>query len=352
LSTDLQGIRKDIGTDEFWKWVLAELSGQLQEALCTEVQKVAEGKHFDFFTLRPLFEKLRSKKIIFVFDEFETILENHQFTESFYGLLRYLAENCSVAFVTATRKELVYHCIDNETKTSPFFNIFDTLILRPFQESECRELVNSYLKDSEIHFIESEVTQLIELSGSYPAFFQMGCSFLFDAYQTGEMKEDTFSRWSYVEDNFRIQMNSHAAYFWNKSEEEEKILLALFALLSEQKNQSISEEKISKLYPRYKNDLLALYSRSLVLKDTGGYRLFSPLFAEWVLIELTDISKPAEQSLEEWLTEYDKNTLSKISDKIEDEFRKVNPKYWGLLRKTLLLVKDPKPILDIIDEIV
>lgn len=317
-----------------------------------EAQKIAEGKRFDFFTLRPLFEKLRSKKIIFVFDEFETILENPQFTESFYGLLRYLAENCSVAFVTATRKELVYHCFDDETKTSPFFNIFDTLILRPFRESECRELVNTYLKDSEIQFTETEITQLIRLSGSYPAFFQMGCSFLFDAFQTGEMKKDASLRWSYVEDNFRIQMNAHATYFWNKSEEEEKILIALFALLSEKKNQSIPEEKISKLYPRYKNDLLALYSRSLVLKDNGSYRLFSPLFAEWILIELTDISKPGEQSLEEWLTEYDKNTLTKISEKIEDEFRKVNPKYWGLLRKTLLLVRDPEPILDIIDKIV
>ncbi len=262
---DLQGMKEDIETNQFWKWILEEVSEQLPKDLCTEVQQVIKGNQFDFFTLRPLFEKLRSKKIVFIFDEFETILQNPIFTESFYGLLRYLAENCSVAFITATRKELVYHCIDDETKTSPFFNIFDTLILRPFQASECQELVTTYLKDSEVQFTEQELTQLMELSGSYPAFFQMGCSFLFDAYTDEMKKHDVDLRWSYVDENFRIQMNSHAEYFWSRSEEEERILLALLALLSEKGNKAIPETRINKLYPRYKNDLLTLYSRSLFL---------------------------------------------------------------------------------------
>lgn len=129
------------------------------------------------------------------------------------------------------------------------------------------------------------------------------------------------------------------------------IPLALFALLNEGKNQNISEEHIKKLYPRYKNDLLTLYNRSLVLRDNGSYRLFSPVFAEWILIELTDISRAAETSLEAWVKNYEKSFIAKGIKKVEDEFRKVNPKYWNLLRKTLLLVRDPQPVLDLLQKI-
>ncbi len=74
--------------------------------------------------------------------------------------------------------------------------------------------------------------------------------------------------------------------------------------------------------------------------------------AEWILNELTDISQETDRSLEEWFAEYRKNFVSKGMEKFEDEFRKVNPKYWNLLSKTLLLVRDPQPILDIISRIV
>jgi hypothetical protein len=347
---DLQGF-EEISSEEFWKWILEELSGKLPDEYSAEVNAVLDNNSFDTISLRSLFERLMPIKIIFLFDEFETILQNPNFPKAFYGHLRWLSQNCSVAFITATQRELVYHCIDDETKISPFFNTFDNLVLRPFKASECKGLVAHYLKGQGVQFTDPENEKLIEISGGYPEFLQMACSFLYYAYQNGFAEDNGTDRWVYVEDNFRIQLNSHCEYFWDKSEEEEKILLALLALLSEGKHRDISEGKIKNLYPRYKNDLLTLFRRSLILKHNGNYRLFSPVFAEWIVIELTDISQQSEGSLEEWLIEYERSFVERGLERVKDEFRKVNPKYWNLLRKALFLTRDPQPLLDMLHRV-
>lgn len=348
---DFQGI-EDITQEQFWIWVLAELIEKVQEKnLQTSIKTVLEAKSFDNISLRRLFEKLRSKNLIFLFDEFETILQNLNLTKPFYGHLRYLTQNCPVVFITATSRELVYHCIDDDTKTSPFFNIFDNLVVKPFEDKECRDLVQTYLQESGISFTESEIVKLIELSGGYAAFFQVACFFLFYAYQDNSIEDNETERWAYVEENFRLQINPHFAYFWNKSEEEEKILLALIAILITKGLQNIPEQEIKDLYPRYKNDLLTLNNRSMVLNDNGNYRLFSPVFAEWIVMELTDISQKGESSIEEWIVQYEKSFLEKGLQKIGNIFKRVNPKYWELLRKILLLVRDPKHIVNLLEKL-
>ncbi len=344
---DLQGF-EEIDNEQFWDCVLRALLKKIPENFRDELKKALERKQFDNFSLRLLFEKLEALKIIFLFDEFETILQNPRITLSLYGHLRYLSQNCPVMFITATRRELVYHCIDDDAKASPFFNIFENIILKPFDIKESKNLIAAYLEKSEIRFTESEESKLIEITGNYPTFFQMACSFLFYAHLDDLLKDDEAERWSYVEESFRMQLGSHATYFWNKSEEEEKILLAILALLSKKGKADIPEESIKKMYPRYKNDLITLANRSLVLRDNGNYRLFSPLFTDWIISELTDISKKNDKPLKDWLTENEKSLLSKGMGKLEDEFRKVNPKYWDLLRKTMTLVRDPKPVIDVL----
>jgi hypothetical protein len=348
---DAEGL-EDIEPACFWKNVLSQLEKRLHlESLKNEIKAIIEHEAFENTSLRDLFEKLESVKIIFFIDEFETILQNPRFPKSFYGHLRYLTQNCPVAFITASRRELVYHCIDNDTKSSPFFNVFENLLIKPFDDSECRELVKKYLKGMDVSFTDGELDKMIELSGGYAAFFQIACHFMFYAYQTDEIKDNENERLDYVEDHFRIQVKPHFVYFWNKSEEEERILLSLLALLSKRGKSSISEDKIKKIYPRYKNDLLTLTARSLVLKDNSNYRVFSPVFVEWLLIELTDISQKEKVPFEEWLSQYEKSFISKGINQVEEEFKKVNPKYWDLLRKTLMLVKDPRPVIEVIERL-
>jgi hypothetical protein len=268
-------------------------------------------------------------------------------------IARFLTQNCSVSFVTATQRELVYHCLDDDTKTSLFFNIFDNLVVKPLDKSECETLVQSYLDGLEVSFTESEIARLIDLSGGYAAFFQYACSFLYYAYQNDAINDDEFKRFANVEAQFRLQATPQFSYFWHKSEEEEKIVLSLIALLQSKKKTAISENEIKNLYPRYKNDILVLENRSLVLKYEEKYKLFSPLFSEWILIELADISQKNVHLLDEWLTEYEKNFLQKGLDtivNIKDGFQKVNPKYWSLFGTILKYAPDSQQIIDLLSK--
>ncbi|MCP4349278.1 MAG: hypothetical protein GY795_27675 [Desulfobacterales bacterium] len=352
---DLQGL-EDIELNQFWGLVLAKLVAELpaDNPHTEDIKRIVETRNFDNISLRRLFARLEEYKIIFLFDEFETILENQNFSKSFYGHLRYLTQNCPVALITVTRRELVYHCLDDETKSSPFFNIFHNLVIKPFNKSECKKLVEVYTEDSEVSFTESEITKLIDLSGGYAAFFQFACSFLFYAYQNEAIKDDEIKRLSDVEEKFRIQANPQFAYYWNKSEEEEKIVLTLIALLQSKETTCVPEKEIKKLYPRYKNDLLILENRSLVLRNEDGYQLFSPLFSGWILVELADSSQKGEVSLDEWVADYKKtfvqSGLESIGN-IREELVKVNPKYWSLFGKILQHASNPHRIIEFLKNI-
>lgn len=144
---DMQGYEQAEPND-FWLLILTELIEHIKEhSLQLSIQDILDKKTFDNTTINRLFKKLSSKKIILLFDEFEAILQNKNFLPSFYGRLRWLNQNCSVAFVTSTRNELIHHCIDDETKSSPFFNIFANLIVRPFEDTDCINLIRKYLKN-------------------------------------------------------------------------------------------------------------------------------------------------------------------------------------------------------------
>ena len=206
-------------------------------------------------------------------------------------------------------------------------------------------------KNSKVKFTNEEINKIINLTGGYTSFFQAACFFLYDSYSKYNIRDSEKTRWSYVEENFNIELRSHFAYFWNKSRDEEKILLSLFVLSKQKDRYCITEDRLNKIYPGYKNYLECLHDRSLIIKKDKDYCLFSPAFVDWIIKELTDISKKDEKPFEEWLRQYKKGFFEKGIQNIESEIEKVNPRYWELLVKAIDLVKDPKVVLEIIDKI-
>jgi hypothetical protein len=70
-------------------------------------------------------------------------------------------------------------------KTSPFFNMFQTLELGPLTEAEARELVAS----SPMPFPESDVAWILSESGRWPFLLQILCQERLTALQQGESNE-------------------------------------------------------------------------------------------------------------------------------------------------------------------
>jgi AAA+ ATPase superfamily predicted ATPase len=89
---DLQGL-EDIEPFQFWRLILLELVSRLPTGSphTEKIKKVIENEEFDNLSLRILFMQLAEYRIVFLFDEFETILASSKFPKSFYGHLRFLA---------------------------------------------------------------------------------------------------------------------------------------------------------------------------------------------------------------------------------------------------------------------
>jgi len=138
-------------------------------------------------------------------------------------------------------------------------------------------------------------------------------------------------------------------YYWKNSEKGEKILLVLFALFNAKKERELSEKVIGEVYSRYRQSLPTLRSRSMILQTNGKYRLFSPVFAEWILGELTDVSQPADSSLNEWLGEYEKGAVTKGFDRVRETIQRVNPRYWKMFGNIFLEAKNRHIIKDLLE---
>jgi hypothetical protein len=75
---------------------------------------------------------------------------------------------------------------DERGKTSPFFNMFQTLELGPFTEAEARELIASSLQP----FPEKDVDWILSQSGRWPLLLQILCQERLAALQQNESGDD------------------------------------------------------------------------------------------------------------------------------------------------------------------
>ncbi len=128
------------------------------------------------------FEKaLRGRRVVFCLDEFEQTIYEPDFGPEFFNVLRSLAQTGELALVIATKHKL-HDLYRNETElTSPFYNIFPTLVLGPLTEEEARELARIPAKEAGHPFSEKEIDLVIELAGTHPYRLNLACSLLYQA---------------------------------------------------------------------------------------------------------------------------------------------------------------------------
>ncbi|MBI1923961.1 ATP-binding protein [Candidatus Poribacteria bacterium] len=229
---------QNINPTQFWEHILEVFSGQIRdEEIAAEIETIRQKEEIKAFDIERLFRRITRKKlkIVFLFDEFGSVTQAVNLDVSFFSGLRYLASTptqFSLALVTASRRKLseLSHA---KVAGSPFFNIFETISLKPFNEEDARHLIHTALAGS-LSFDEKEVESLIELTGCHPFFFQMGCSYLYDAYTTERLTGDEkrAERLKTVKEKCVEQAEQHFDYYWGKSPDPEKILLTTIAILN------------------------------------------------------------------------------------------------------------------------
>ena len=154
--------------------ILSRLEQEYAEVLSFQVSPDHEG-------MRRLCEQLAAAggRLIFCFDEFETVTKNEQVGPEFYSCFRSLANNYPVAFITASGRNLKDMCVSHQIADSPFFNIFAHQHLNLFREKEARDLIAG---PSEAHGLPLApvADSILSLGGRYPFFLQIACAAWFE----------------------------------------------------------------------------------------------------------------------------------------------------------------------------
>ena len=127
---------------------------------------------------------LSERPTVIMLDELGAALMSPELDLSFWWALRSminLSQSGGLAFLLAGHDDPV-RLADQNDKTSPFFNIFNTIQLGPLTESEARELINS----APVPIEESAVAWMLAESGRWPCLLQILCREYVDAHQFGD----------------------------------------------------------------------------------------------------------------------------------------------------------------------
>ncbi|UCE39359.1 MAG: hypothetical protein JSW00_09100 [Thermoplasmata archaeon] len=210
----------------------------------------------------------RDYKIVYMFDEFESIANNPTFDFSFYGQLRALSGNpgFQVAFITASKKSIYELTFQEDIKTSPFFRYFEDFRLGPMNREEIRGFFRLAAKNGVI--FSSDMRNLIEKwSGGHPFIVQLSCDYFFNLVMNGnKLKPEDGEKHL---DIFLKRHKKHFAYFWKQVDKREQT--CLWRLASGKSPGRDCKGVLENLEDSY-----------LVNKEKKKYRIFSAAFEKFV----------------------------------------------------------------------
>jgi hypothetical protein len=323
---DLQMVDQKTTPTRFWARLLRRVGRELaDEELRAEFKQAIGQEEIDNYTLDDLFSLADEQDLhsILLLDEFENVTENANFdTDFFYGL-RALAIHHNLALITASRQELITLCHSDAVRASPFFNIFANVNLPAFDAEEARALVEQSLAETGVQFAPAELVLISDIAGSHPYFLQIAAHFLFAAHCKGGAAQE---RERYLLREFREEATPSLADYWHHSDDGEKIVLSALALLAKQGKagkRRFSLGKLKELYHRSELTLSWLEKRALIAAGEEGYTLFSSVFGNWIVAELTDVMADM-QSYEEWL-EANQGALQRFSRSAREEIGEILP---------------------------
>jgi len=238
-------------------------------ALLSQIQRidpaVAGSEPGSYRSFRQLQERLaeKNKRLILLFDEFDAITSNPVFDRDFYAFLRSVANSSAVAYVASSKTELQRLCHSSSVADSPFFNIFSTLYLRPFEGEEALELIASPSRKEGIP-LDSYAKDILGLSGFFPFYIQIACSVYFDWLEEHPGAAPVLPE---IESRFLEEAGPHFEYFWRQCPPDRRRFLR-----SAMKGDPPRQEDA--------DVCRTLMRDGYVLQDGTRYRIFSRVFSE------------------------------------------------------------------------
>lgn len=200
------------------------------------------------------------QRLIFLLDEFESLSANPHLDAGFFSGLRALATAGEVAFVTASARSLGWLTFaEPSALSSPFFNIFTQIRLKPFSDDAASALVRELAAEAGAPMADNTVDFVLKLAGPHPFFVQMAAYYAFAQLDapSGELAPAAQRE---VRAEFVAQAEPHWRYAWLELAPAERKALVLTGDLAQ------AEPGLA----RHLREL------ALVVDTAGGPALLSP----------------------------------------------------------------------------
>ena len=344
---DLQIMNQEVTPVRLWQRLLRQMGRVCQDSTVHQaIDEIRQQETIDNFALADLFDIVDEKYqfVVFLLDEFEKVTENSNFgTDFFYGL-RSLAIQHHLALVTSSRRELIELCHSEAIRSSPFFNIFANINVGLLTEDEARELIDTSLAGTGVKFTEDIVQMIFRVAGFHPYFLQVACYHAFETYRRSLSELD---RAQIIGGQLYQEAAPHLANYWHTSDEYEKIVLTLLALLERRGragDQRFDLSNLHEYYARSDQTLSRLEKRGLIMEQEDGFTLFDAAFGDWITDEITDVAHDP-QGYDDWLRT-NRAVFDKMSNAARNEMGQILPKISGKYRDLIVgWVGDPKNLI-------
>ncbi|MEC4812328.1 MAG: AAA-like domain-containing protein [Scytonema sp. PMC 1069.18] len=261
----------------FWKEVLSNMRDTLDSdpELQTEIEKLLETESITKDSLRQVlrFLERKDKFLVLLADDYDVALrENPQYTQAdmltFLSECRHLAcharEGKFVSMIVTSLQRLNELSPPLEQFTSPWYNHYLFLSLKPFTNSESQQLL------SVLPQIPQALQNIIrEISGGHPALLQNAGFLLYrqlrDTQEGQALDAKAFAK------NFESDTRHIFQNIWARCSEEEQALLMLIALCGlngrlYQQNYDLNLSGIERIFNQKERDLTSLEEQGVLVR--------------------------------------------------------------------------------------
>lgn len=306
---DCQSISRFSPT-RFWHRVLDLMARRVDSPpLKEKVTELLGREEIDSVHFEEVLEVLHTtgESLVLLLDEFEWVVKKDAkslpITRDFLSGLRALINVTPnvLSLVTASQLPLNVLCHGITTdEGSPFYNNFIFHRLQPFRPHEVDQLIERALTSTGITFDDQDRAYISQVAGMHPFLVQVAGSLLFEAKIQNLSIADDYQA---IGIRFEEQARHHLRELWKFSSPEEQTLLLLVAWqqYAEKWGSNVlpDQEIYNHLLRRCEPDFIRLAERGLVINMETTPRIFSSVFAWWLMNEMRRVS---EEDLQQQIT--------------------------------------------------
>lgn len=227
---DLQPISAEYTPSEFWQEILEPLQDKPGHSSITTRLNNAKEQNYSNGTLKKLFQNIedRGQTVVLLLDEFDRLLSHPNFKDpSFFAGIRSLSTTTGgLVVITSGRLTIAemnskgQGLLGENVDTSPFFNNFIEVKLRPFTS----EMATKLLQRVPGTFTDQEIFFIRRVAGRHPFLLQAMAATLYET----PMGTD---RHLQAAEKFYNRINFHFDTLWNALDDKAKTTAVILSLM-------------------------------------------------------------------------------------------------------------------------